>query len=96
MRVAIPDDYQDLVHTLQCYSLLDGHEILRYREPAAGLDDFVRRLHSAEAIVPIRERSRFPRELIERLPNLELISQTGRSTQHIDVAACTEHGRRNL
>jgi len=92
MRIAIPDDYQNLVHTLGCYSLLEGHEIIRYREPAADLADFARRLQSADAIVPVRERSRFPRELIERLPNLKVISQTGRSTHHIDVAACTERG----
>ena len=92
MRIAIPDDYQNLVHTLRCYPLLDGHEVIRYREPAADLADFARRLQSAEAIVPIRERSRFPRELIERLPNLKVISQTGRSTGHIDVEACTERG----
>jgi len=92
MKIAIPDDYQNLVHTLDCYALLKAHEVIRYREPAADLADFARRLQSAEAIVPIRERSRFPRELIERLPNLKLISQTGRSTHHIDVKACTEHG----
>lgn len=92
MRIAIPDDYQNLVHTLRCFGLLDGHEVIRYREPAADLADFARRLQSAEAIVPIRERSRFPRELIERLPNLKVISQTGRSTGHIDVEACTERG----
>lgn len=92
MRIAIPDDYQNLVQTLRCYALLDGHEVIRYREPAADLADFARRLQSADAIVPIRERSRFPRELIERLPNLKLISQTGRSTGHIDVEACTERG----
>lgn len=92
MRIAIPDDYQNLVQTLSCYSLLDGHEVIRYREPAADLADFARRLQSADVIVPIRERSRFPRELIERLPNLKLISQTGRSTGHIDVEACTERG----
>lgn len=92
MRIAIPDDYQNLVHTLDCYAQLEGHEVIRYREPAADLADFARRLQFAEAIVPIRERSRFPRELIERLPNLKLISQTGRSTHHIDVKACTERG----
>jgi D-3-phosphoglycerate dehydrogenase len=92
MRIAIPDDYQNLVHTLDCYSLLAGHEVLRYREPAVDLADLARRLQAAEAIVPIRERSRFSRELLERLPNLKLISQTGRSTHHIDVAACTERG----
>ncbi|MCC6532026.1 MAG: D-2-hydroxyacid dehydrogenase family protein [Burkholderiales bacterium] len=92
MRIAIPDDYQDLVHTLGCYALLDAHEVIRYREPAADLADFARRLQAAEVIVPIRERSRFPRELLERLPNLKAISQTGRSTRHIDLDACTERG----
>jgi D-3-phosphoglycerate dehydrogenase len=92
MRIAIPDDYQDVVHRLRCHATLDGHEVVRYREPAADLADFAARLHSAQAIVPIRERSAFPRELIERLPNLRAISQTGRSTRHIDVPACTERG----
>lgn len=92
MRIAIPDDYQDIVHTLRCYGTLQGHDVIRYREPAADLDEFVRRLTDAEAIVPIRERSRFPGALIERLPNLRLISQTGRSTRHIDVAQCSRHG----
>jgi len=92
MRIAIPDDYQDLVHTLACYRHLDGHTVERFREPARDLDEMVDRLAAAEAIVPVRERSRFPRALIERLPRLRLISQTGRSTRHIDVDACTERG----
>jgi len=92
MKIAIPDDYQDIVHTLQCFAMLHGHEVVRYKEPAADLDAFVQRLRDVDAIVPVRERSRYPRELIERLPNLKVISQTGRSTRHIDVAACTEHG----
>lgn len=92
MQIAIPDDYQDLVHRLRCYATLAGYDVLRYREPAADLADLATRLRSAQAIVPIRERSAFPRELIERLPNLRVISQTGRSTRHIDVQACTEHG----
>ena len=92
MKIAIPDDYQDVVHRLRCHAVLTGHEVVRYREPAADLADLAARLHSAQAIVPIRERSAFPRELIERLPNLRAISQTGRSTRHIDVQACTERG----
>jgi len=40
----------------------------------------------------VRERTRFTRELIGQLPRLKLISQTGRSTRHIDVSACTERG----
>lgn len=92
MRIAIPDDYQDLVHTLQCFRRLAGHDVVRYREPAADEDDLVRRLQGVDALVPIRERSRIPRSVLERLPGLRFISQTGRSTHHIDVAACTGQG----
>jgi D-3-phosphoglycerate dehydrogenase len=42
--------------------------------------------------VPVRERTRYTRELIGQLQRLKLFSQTGRSTRHIDVAACTERG----
>jgi D-3-phosphoglycerate dehydrogenase len=92
MRIARPDDYQDRIPELACYRLLDGHDIRRYREPATNISDFARRLQSAEAIVPVRERSRYPRALLEQLPSLRVLSQTGRSTRHIDVEACTELG----
>src|SRR5690242_3243093 len=39
MRIAIPDDYQDVVHRLKCYELLQGHEVIRYTEPARNLDE---------------------------------------------------------
>ncbi|MEO8081818.1 MAG: D-2-hydroxyacid dehydrogenase family protein, partial [Caldimonas sp.] len=40
----------------------------------------------------IRERTHFPRQLLEKLPKLKLISQTGRAGAHIDVEACTRLG----
>lgn len=92
MRIVIPDDYQDMVHRLPCYSLLHGHEITRYREPATDLDQLVARLHPAEVIVAIRERVDFTRALIERLPNLKLIALVGRAATTIDTAACRDHG----
>jgi len=92
MKIAIPDDYQDLVHTLACYRRLDGHEVVRHREPARDDDELVRRLADVDALVAVRERTRFPRAVLERLPRLRHIAQTGRSTHHIDVAACTQLG----
>ena len=59
MRIAIPDDYQDVVHTLKCFRHFDGHQVIRYREPANDVADMAARLADADAIVPIRERSRF-------------------------------------
>ena len=37
MKIVIPDDYQDMVDRLSCFSLLAGHDVVRYREPAADL-----------------------------------------------------------
>jgi D-3-phosphoglycerate dehydrogenase len=91
MNIVIPDDYQDLVDRLACYSLLAGHEVTRYRAPAADFDELVERLRPAEVVVAIRERVRFSRELIERLPNLRLIALVGRAATTIDYAACERH-----
>ena len=92
MEIAIPDDYQDMVDRLSCFSLLADHDVVRYREPAANLDQLVERLHSAEVVVAIRERVSFSRALIERLPNLKLIALVGRAATTIDYSACKDHG----
>ncbi len=72
--------------------LLAGHEVVRYREPAAHLDQLVERLRPAEIVVAIRERVTFSRRLIERLPNLKLIALVGRAATTIDYQACKDHG----
>jgi D-3-phosphoglycerate dehydrogenase len=92
MHIVIPDEYQDAIERLGCYALLDGHDVTRYREPAASFEELVERLRPAEVIVAIRERVTFDRALIERLPNLKLIALVGRNATTIDYAACTEHG----
>lgn len=92
MIIAIPDDYHGVVSQLDCFTRLSGHDVRVFREPAPPTATLLRNLQGADAIVPIRERTRFTREIIASLPGLKLFSQTGRSTRHIDVAACTERG----
>jgi D-3-phosphoglycerate dehydrogenase / 2-oxoglutarate reductase len=93
MRIAIPDDYQDVVHRLKCYELLRGHDVSRWKEPARNLDELAERLKGAEAIVAIRERVAFARPLLERLaPELKLISLVGRFSKVIDFEACKALG----
>ncbi len=92
MIIAIPDDYHGLVHSLDCMQLLAGHDVRIYTDAAPPVATLVNKLRDAEIIVPIRERTRFTREIIEQLPKLKLFSQTGRSCHHIDLAACTERG----
>ena len=91
MKIVIPDDYQDMIHRLDAFKLLAGHEVTRYRAPARDLDQLVERLKPAEIVVEIRERIDFSRALIERLPNLKLIALVGRHTQAIDYAAAKDH-----
>lgn len=92
MRIAVLDDYQDAVRGLSCFRLLDGHEVKVFNSSARGLGQLAIRLAPFDALVLIRERTAFPAALLGRLPNLKLISQTGKVSGHIDVAAATEHG----
>jgi D-3-phosphoglycerate dehydrogenase len=92
MKIAILDDYQDAVRTLPCFSLLDGHEVKVFTSSARGAGQLAIRLAPFDALVLIRERTAFPRALLSRLPNLKLISQTGKLSGHVDVAAATERG----
>lgn len=92
MIIAIPDDYHNLVRSLDCMKLLAGHDVRIYNDAAPPADTLVRNLYEADIIVPIRERSRFTREIIGQLPRLKLFSQTGRSCHHIDLEACNDKG----
>lgn len=92
MIIAIPDDYHGVVSKLDCLAKLAGHDVRIFRDVAPATERLIANLRDAEIVVPIRERTRYTREVIGGLPRLNLFSQTGRSTHHIDVPACTERG----
>lgn len=92
MKIAILDDYQDAVRQLDCFKVLDGHDVKIFNSSARGAGQLGIRLAPFEALVLIRERTAFPAALLEKLPNLKLISQTGKLAGHVDVAAATARG----
>ena len=92
MKIAILDDYQDCVRSLACFARLAGHEVIVLNQTFSDPAELAARLPGVEALVLIRERTRITRALLERLPALRAISQTGRAGPHIDTAACTAHG----
>jgi D-3-phosphoglycerate dehydrogenase len=92
MRIAIPDDYQDCVRGLDCFSKLDAHDTHIFNDTVKGTDALAERFADADAIVLTRERTRIDAALLEKLPRLRLISQTGKLAGHVDVAACTARG----
>lgn len=92
MNIVILDDYQDAVRKLQCAARLDAYPAKVYTNTVKGIGQLSVRLRDADVIVLIRERTHITRQLVEKLPKLKLIAQTGRVGGHIDVAACTERG----
>jgi D-3-phosphoglycerate dehydrogenase len=92
MKIAIPDDYQDALQHLVCFSKLAGHDVLSLTESIKDAGQLAERLQDAEALVLIRDRTRISEDLLARLPKLRVIVQTGKRATHIDMEACTRHG----
>lgn len=92
MKIAVIDDYQDAFRKLSSYGKLKGHDVIVYNDTEKDAARLAERLKDADVVVLTQQRSPFPRAVIERLPKLKLISQTGRNANHIDIAACTERG----
>src|SRR3989442_615912 len=92
MNIIILDDYQDAVRKLQCANKLDGLAAKVFTNTVKGTGQLAVRLRDAEALVLIRERTHFPQSLLEKLPKLRLICQTGPVGSHIDLQACTQRG----
>ncbi len=91
MKVTILDDYHDTLRTLACFATLDGHDVTIWNDHLQDVEPLAERLRETEALVLIRERTQIRSTLLERLPNLRLISQ--RSVYpHIDIEACTRLG----
>jgi D-3-phosphoglycerate dehydrogenase len=72
--------------------MLDGHDVKVFNNSARGAGQLAIRLADFDALVPIRERTGFSRQLLGKLPRLRLISQTGKASGHIDVDAATARG----
>jgi len=92
VKIAVVEDYADVFRRSPAFPRLEGHEVAIHTEPETDLDKLARKLADADIVVLTQQRTRFPRALIEKLPKLRFISQTGRNTNHLDLGACAERG----
>lgn len=92
LRIAIPDDYQNCVRSLTCFSKLAAHQVTVFNDSLHDVAALAERLQNFDALVLTRERTAISADLLARLPHLRVISQTGKVAEHIDVAACTARG----
>ena len=91
MKVHILDDWFDTLRTLPCFAKLGQHDVTIWTDHEPDPAKLADRVQDADCLVLFRERTSIGADLLERLPNLKLISQ--RSVYpHIDVEACTKNG----
>ncbi|MBV9935084.1 MAG: D-2-hydroxyacid dehydrogenase family protein [Actinobacteria bacterium] len=89
-RVAVLDDYQGVARSIVPWP--DGLDVTAFTDHAPDEAEVVRRLQGFDVVVAMRERTAFPRSVLERLPDLKLLVTTGPRNAAIDVAAANERG----
>lgn len=92
MHIVISDDYQDSIRQLSCFEKTKNHTVKIHNDTVTGIDALAERFKDAEAIVLIRERTIIDKALLDRLPKLKVISQTGKMASHVDLDACKQKG----
>jgi phosphoglycerate dehydrogenase-like enzyme len=92
-RIAVLDDYQYVAAAYADWSRLpEPVEVVEFADHVGDEDALATRLAQFDVVVAMRERTPFPRTLIERLPNLKLLVTTGQRNAAIDVRAAADHG----
>jgi D-3-phosphoglycerate dehydrogenase len=92
MKLAVLDDYQRLALKSADWRSLKGVQVKVFDAPFASPDDAARKLKPFDILCLMRERMPFPRQLVEKLPNLKFVSLTGRRAGSLDSKALAERG----
>jgi D-3-phosphoglycerate dehydrogenase len=85
MKLAILDDYQGVARKYADWNRLKGVEVTVFDQP---LQDAKKQLAPFDIVCLMRERTAFPKSLIDALPNLKFISLTGARSPSLDTVAC--------
>src|SRR4051794_705981 len=92
-RCAILDDYQNVVLKITDWSKVSGDlDIKVFNQHIGSQENVIKALQGFEIVCAMRERTAFPRAVIEKLPDLKLLITTGLRNASIDVAAAKERG----
>ena len=93
MRFALLDDYQGAAAALSCMDRLRAcGELLAFRRAIPSTAELIEALKDVHILIPIRERTRLTSSVFDALASLEMISQTGGHTPHLDLDAATKRG----
>ncbi len=92
MHIIIPEDYQNCVRDLDCFTSMKDHDVTVYNDSCNDPEELVKRFQDADALVLTRERTRLGEDVLSRLPRLKIISQIGKVSSHLDLHACRKFG----
>ena len=92
MKISVIHDYADVFRSTRAYQELKGHEVIVHNDAYADPARVVEQAAGCDALLLTQQRVAITRQVIERLPGLKFISQTGGNVYHLDIAACTERG----
>ena len=92
MKIAVIHDYADVFRGTRAYAKLADHEVRIFTDAYADPARVVEQVSGCDALLLTQQRVPITRQIVEKLPQLKFISQTGRNVSHLDLAACTEHG----
>jgi len=93
MKVTVLDDYQHAMTPTEAIARLrQTVEVQILHEKLANESAVIEALKDSQVVIPIRERTKFTAPLLQKLPSLEYISQTGNHAYHIDMEAATDRG----
>ena len=93
IRIALLDDYQGVaLQSADWSSLPGGTAVEVFHDHLAEEDLLADRLKEFDVVMALRERTAYPGSLLERLPNLKLLSTAGMRNAAIDVEAATDLG----
>lgn len=93
IRIALLDDFQGVAMTSAPWdSLPSCCRVEAFRDHLEDEDALVNRLKDFDVVMALRERTAYPRSLLERLPKLKLISTAGKRNASIDMEAATDLG----
>ena len=91
-KIAILDDYAESALSLADWASLDGFEPVVYTDNLVELDALAERLSDVEVVCAMRERTPFPGELFDRLPNLKLFVTSGMRNKAVDFETARRNG----
>ena len=93
VRAAILDDYQNVAMAFADWSrIAKDVEIKVFNKPFGSQDEAIKALQGFAVVVGMRERTPFPRKVVEALPDLKLLITTGARNNSFDIKACAERG----